>query len=330
MSEKICAVQPTSKDGYYQIENAGHLYWFAQQVNKGETSINAVLTADIVVNENVLNVNGTLNTSSALTEWTSIGNISISYRGTFDGQNHKISGLYFNDENNGCVGLFGCNSGTIKNVGIVDSYFNGKDSVGGICGANCGHSSDGVIGKIEACYNTGAVNGKTFVGGICGNSDGTITNSYNTGAVKGKGGIGGVCGWNAGENGKIEACYSTGSTAGKNSIGGVCGYNSNSGTIENSYNTGSVSGLSDSNYHVGGVCGKNRESIVKNCYNTGIVSGIDYVGGVCGDYAGTIENCYYLENCNAEGTTFDCDEGIAQSSEQFESGEVANLLQKTA
>ena len=341
---------PLLKDGYYQISDAEQLYWFAQQINNnGETSISAVLTADIIVNENVLNADGTLNTSSVLTEWTPIGNKSNQYTGTFDGQNHTISGLYFNDENVDCVGLFGYNScGTIKNVGVIDSYFNGKDCVGGICGfnsvtiencyststisgkggiggvcgANCGHSTDGVIGKIESSYNTGVVNGKTFVGGVCGNSDGTITNSYNTGVVNGKGGIGGVCGWNFGENGKIEACYSTGRTAGKNSVGGVCGYNSDSGTIENSYNTGSVSGLSDSNHRIGGVCGKNSESIVKNCYNIGTVSGIENVGGVCGDYAGTVENCRYLENCNAEGTTFDCDEGLAQSSDQFASGKL--------
>lgn len=34
--------------------------------------------------------------------------------------------------------MFGYNSGTIKNVGVVDSYFNGKENVGGVCGYNEG------------------------------------------------------------------------------------------------------------------------------------------------------------------------------------------------
>ena len=38
-------------DGTYEISNAGQLYWFADKVNNGEYSLNAVLTADISVNE---------------------------------------------------------------------------------------------------------------------------------------------------------------------------------------------------------------------------------------------------------------------------------------
>ena len=48
--------------GAYQIRNAGQLYWFAQQVNSGNTAINGKLMADIVINENVLNENGELRT----------------------------------------------------------------------------------------------------------------------------------------------------------------------------------------------------------------------------------------------------------------------------
>ena len=56
------------------------------------------------------------------------------YKGTFDGQGHTISGLYFNDVDASYVGLFGGNCGTIKNVGVVDSYFCGSNYVGGVCG----------------------------------------------------------------------------------------------------------------------------------------------------------------------------------------------------
>ena len=63
------------KENVYEISNADQLYWFANKINnENYTSgnINAVLTADIVVNENVLKSDGTLNDGS-FTDWTPIG-----------------------------------------------------------------------------------------------------------------------------------------------------------------------------------------------------------------------------------------------------------------
>ncbi len=397
------------EDNYYQISNAGNLLWFAKQVNSGKFYINAILTTDIVVNEKVLNADGTLVTDfEKLRIWTPIGNNSNQYTGTFDGNNHTISGLYFNDENTDYVGLFGCTFSvtTIKNVGIIDSYFKGKDYVGGICGYNsngatienshntgsisgtgnnvggvCGYNNKGTIenshntgsisgtgnnvggvcgynsngGTIENSHNTGSISGTgNNVGGVCGsnNYNSTIENSYNTDTVSGTTKVGGVCGSNY-YNSTIENSYNTGTVSGSNNfVGGVCGSNNYNSTIENSYNTGTVSG---SNNFVGGVCGSNYyNSTIENSYNTGLVSGANYVGGVCGSNSGTIktnynigsvsgglenvggicgynygtiENSYYLKNCNAEGTTFTNDDGIAQTSEQFASGEVAYSLQ---
>ena len=39
--------QPEISDGYYQIENAGQLYWFANHINTVDRTANAVLIADI-------------------------------------------------------------------------------------------------------------------------------------------------------------------------------------------------------------------------------------------------------------------------------------------
>ena len=81
------------------------------------------------------------------------------------------------------------------------------------------------------------------------------------------------------------------------------------GTIENCYNTGSVSG---SGSYVGGVCGYNNIGTIKNSYNTGSVSGSgNNVGGVCGLNNGTIENSYYLEG------TADSSDGNVLSEQQF-------------
>ncbi|MGN1458313.1 MAG: GLUG motif-containing protein, partial [Acutalibacteraceae bacterium] len=197
----ITATTPNKDgNGVYQIGTEAELYGFAQLVNNGNTSAKAVLTADIVVNTGVLKADGTLN-SGTFTDWTPIGNsYSNQYTGTFDGQGHTISGLYFNNTIKGYVGLFGHlgSGGEIKNVGVIDSYFSGYNYVGGVCGSNYGST-------ITGCYNTGTVSGKSqSVGGVCGSNDGTITGCYNTGTVSGRGSVGGVCGWN---DGTITGCY---------------------------------------------------------------------------------------------------------------------------
>ena len=210
--ENCSGYQPaTDSDGdsVYEIGNAGQLYWFAGFVNgkldgvKCNTSANAVLTSNITVNIGLKDKNGLLDSlvydesgqvtnGNSFTSWTPIGNIAYNYTGTFDGQEHTISGLYFNDTKTTYVGLFGWSDGTIKNVGVVDSYFSGQDRVGGVCGKS--------RGSIENSYNTGTVSGtSSSVGGVCGySSSGSIENSHNTGAVSGTGiYVGGVCGYSS-------------------------------------------------------------------------------------------------------------------------------------
>ena len=314
-----------SKDAVYEISNAGQLYWFAGLVNgtlSGVTqnaSANAVLTADIVVNKNVLKSDGTVN-EGTFKEWTPIATSASPYTGIFEGQNHTISGLYFNQEDSYNVGLFSRNNGKIANAGILDSYFYGTSKVGGVCGnnytgtiTNCyntgsvsgigtagGVSGYNDNGSITNCYNTGNVSGSGgFVGGVSGcNSKGTIINSYNAGSVSGLEFVGGVSGDNS--KGTITNCYNIGSVSGSEGyVGGVNGYN-NGGNITNSYNAGSVSGTER---HVGGVSGYNDGGTITNCYNIGSsVSGSGYVGGVSGDNSkGTITNCYNTGSVSGTG-----------------------------
>ena len=299
----ITATKPTTGDGTegnpYKIGTAAELYWFAGLVNgtltdgngtaiQADTDAWAVLTADITINDNVLDENGTLiDDGSGLETWTPIGSYGDrgdeAYTGTFNGKNHTISGLYF-DNKADYVGLFGYvgTVGVIQNVGVVDSYISGDENVGGVCGYN--------YGTIKNCYNTGDVSGSNSVGGVCGyNYYGRIRNCYNTGEVSGSDYVGGVCGWNSYDT--IENCWNIGSVSGDENVGGVCGRNDDIGTIENCYNTGNVSGNVSGNNNMGGVCGVNGGTI-ENCYNTGYVSG-GTAGGVCGaSYGGTIENCY--------------------------------------
>ena len=139
----------STKDTVYEISNAGQLYWFAGLVNgtldgvKQNTSANAILTANITANENLLDslqydAEGNVSNGSDFISWTPIADCMgdiIGYSGTFDGNNKTVSGLYFNG-NSPRIGLFGSSEAdsNIKNVGVVDSYFKGNEFVGGVCG----------------------------------------------------------------------------------------------------------------------------------------------------------------------------------------------------
>lgn len=266
-------------DGVYQISNAGELYWFANFVNGGNSSANAVLTNNIVVNANVLNEDGTLKGDNFV-EWTPIGvSGNNQFTGVFNGQNYTISGLYLSNTEKNFVGLFGYidNGATIQNLGVVDSYFEGYEDIGGLCGVNAN-------GLIENCYSGCSVTGVSFVGGLCGSaSTGTIKNSYNVGSVKGSNYAGGLCGENFAT---IENSYNVGSVTGLTTYtGGLCGENYS--TIKNSYNVGVVVGKES----VGGLSGEDYGTI-ENCHNTGAVSGTRFIGGVCGSDYGTIKKCY--------------------------------------
>ena len=226
------------KENVYEISNAGQLYWFAGLVNgtldgvKQNTLANAILTANITANENLLDslqydTEGNVSNGSDFISWTPIadcmGDPITVYSGTFDGNNKTVSGLYFNGDST-CIGLFGSSEidGNIKNVGVVDSYFKGNEYVGGVCGSN--------YGTITNCYNAGnltAIQSGANIGGICGDTDGTITNCYNTGTVT-----------------------ATGTTS---YVGGVCARTGSDGIISNCYNTGTVT-ATDPNTDIGGIC----------------------------------------------------------------------------
>ena len=209
--------KPEEVNGVYQIANAGQLYWFAAYVNTYDydnatypnVAANAVLTADIVVNDGDLaNYDGT--SENTWREWKPIAPNTATYAGKFDGQGHTISGLYFNNEDiddGKYVGLFGHmeNGGEIQNVGLKNSYFRGRNYIGGICGSNY------KTGTIRNCYSeanlTGVVANKSGfdIGGVVGKNNGTVENCYNTGKVTGTSYVGDVCGQN--DKGTLTNCY---------------------------------------------------------------------------------------------------------------------------
>ena len=234
----ILAEPDRTAEGVYQISNMAELYWFAALVNgtldtvPQETEADAVLTADIVINENVLTAEGELvEDTDGLMAWTPMGSESAPFNGTFDGQGHTISGLYTNRpsaDNQGLFGYTGYDS-NVSRIEVTGSYIHGQDGVGGITGYN--------YGILTACSYSGTVIGNNYpLGGVAGGNDGTVSCCYATGKVHATGSdpyVGGVVGDNYGT---ISSCYSTALLSADNSgsIGGVASYNDD-GHITDSY-----------------------------------------------------------------------------------------------
>ena len=344
----------TDSDEAYEIGNAGQLYWFAGLVNGTLTDgtaqnlkANAVLTADITVNEDLLtSINteedGNVTNGSSFKAWRPMGmadekgNLTGWYTGIFDGNGHSISGLYVNRDEaaddvhtwfKSCIGLFGYYSGVTRNLSVLDSYMRGEDCIGGIFGYNDG-------GTIQNCYSAATVCGDSYIGGICGRSEGDsiIENCYNTGYVYGATrSIGGICGDNSAT---LQGCYNVGNVNGKFYVGGIVGESSGSGNtiwIKDCYNRGNVIGDTKD---IGGIGGYIGSSLVENCYSQATVSGNTNVGGICGNSNKVdFQNAYYDSNLytgNAIGYLKDATikQTEGKTSQAFESGEITYLLQE--
>lgn len=232
----------------YRIGNAEQLRIFADMVNGSGTAPNTELCAVLTHNIDLSEACG-----PELGSWTPIGTDTNPYTGTFDGGSFVVSGLYYHKSDVPYAGLFGCNAGTVKNLGVVGTDIEAGSYTGSVCGSN--------RGIITECYNTGAVKGDRYTGGVCGNNEGggMVSICYNTGVVSGSKYVGGICGYNKNE---ASCCYNMGTVSGSStSVGGICGYNRK--LVSSCYNTGEVDG---SNY-VGSVCGYNHsESRFLNCY----------------------------------------------------------------
>ena len=243
-------------DGSYTVTSADGLMNIAKLVNGGKTDINI-----------------TLNTNINLTGkgWTPIGtSFDNSYKGTFDGGGHTITGLTVTT-NDQFVGLFGYlnRAGTVKNV-VMEGIQITSNHMFGCTGGVVGYS----WGTIENCSVSGSVSGTDCVGGVVGSQKaGSIIGCCTSATVKGTHYVGGVAGekW-----GTMTACYATGNV-----------------TLEIA---------SQKNLYGGGVVGLNGGSRVLACYATGNVTstgsstGNVHIGGLFGDSYTTVTACYWKNN----------------------------------
>lgn len=216
------------EDGAYHIKTGAELAYLSQVIatNGNKFTSTVVLDNDIDL---------------ANFDWTPIGNGSKYFSGIFDGNNHKVSGLFVDTPEEDYAALFGYIRGTstqsavIKNLS-VEGYLNGKTYCAGIAGRMYSYST------IEHCANYATVNGDNYVGGIVGymqsNAKTILTNCYNLGDITATKQAGGVVGYN-GANALISHIYSTGKIIGEenNSIGACVGGTSSKGNVSDAYST---------------------------------------------------------------------------------------------
>ena len=243
-------------NGSYTVTSADGLMHVADLVNGGKTDINITLDKNIDLTGK---------------GWTPIGtSFDNSYKGTFDGGGHTITGLAVTT-NDQFVGLFGYlnRAGMVKNV-VMEGIQITSNHMFGCTGGVVGYS----WGTIENCSVSGSVSGTDCVGGVVGSQKaGSIIGCSSSATVKGKHYVGGVAGekW-----GTMTACYATGNV-----------------TLEIA---------SQKNNFGGGVVGLNGGSRVLACYATGNVTstgsstGNVHIGGLFGDSYTTVTACYWKNN----------------------------------
>ena len=246
-------------DGSYTVTSADGLMNIAELVNGGKSDINITLDTDIDLTGK---------------GWTPIGtDYDNSYKGTFDGGGHTITGLTFttNDE---FAGLFGWlnRAGTVKNVVMEGVQITSNQIYGGSIGGVVGYG----WGTIENCSVSGSVSGTVYVGGVVGVQIG----------------------------GSITGCSSSATVKGTVDVGGVAGQTNSSATLTACYVTGNVIIEMDPKKNIAGgsLVGMNAGSSLLACYATGNVTstgsstGYMHIGGFLGNNYTTVTACYWKNN----------------------------------
>lgn len=243
-------------NGSYTVTSADGLMHVADLVNGGKTDINITLDKNIDLTGK---------------GWTPIGtSFDNSYKGTFDGGGHTITGLAVTT-NDQFVGLFGYlnRAGTVKNVVMEGIQITSNQIYGGSIGGVVGSG----WGTIENCSVSGSVSGTVYVGGVVGvQIGGSITGCSSSATVKGTVDVGGVAG-QTNSSATLTACYATGNViiemAPKKNIagGGLVGMNAGSSLLA-CYATGNVTstGSSTGYVHIGGFLGNNYANVMTACY----------------------------------------------------------------
>ena len=319
--------KPKKSGDCYQIGSANELYGFMYMVNgkdnfEQETNACAELTADIVVNKDVLDTNDSLRKDNKhLLYWIPIGTEAKPFSGKINGKGHSISGIYFKDASMNNAGLFGAVQGSISidSLELLDSYFEGKERLGGFIGGAAEKTKISITHSHAHVSLVGTETGG-FVARVSDSSSVVIDHSYRSGKTFGREGYtGGLIGIvkrgltvsirNSHNDATIEMSGING-----RSIGGLAGHLGvefgdllpvnylDSLVIDSCYNAGTIKGpMPDPDYGMerrfGGLVGEVHAgyAVISNSYNAGLLTtellkgNTSVIGGLVGIMAGSLK-----------------------------------------
>ncbi|MBQ0030495.1 MAG: InlB B-repeat-containing protein [Bacteroidales bacterium] len=281
----------------FHIKKAGELLYFASVINGDNSEIEQNVSAYAVLDEDI-------DLSSVcgpeIGSWTPIGLNPVSFKGVFDGRNHRIKNIYMNGSTVEGQGLFGIGSRcVIKNVviesGVISANGPAVGAIGGV-----------ISGQIINCHNYATViNSKKFNGGIVGymSSNSLLQRCHNEGTIT-----------------------SISSDKSQFGVGGIAGAVSTNTLVTDCYNLGDITGNSS---RVGGVIGSAENCHVTNCYSIADVESRpnDYGGGLCAviydHYPNTVvEHSYYYNRLQGSSQQLD----MWHPEEEFEDGTIYKEL----
>lgn len=245
------------KDDPYLVNSSSDMEKLIKQVNSGNTFRGEYIK---------LAANISFTPSAPIGDYPYNIDNAIGFEGTFDGNNCTITYTINNKGTDRCAGLFGYNSGTIKNL------------------------------KVNA---TITVSSGLFIGGVAAYNDGTITNCTSSGTLSAscvsRTYIGGIAGYNT--DGTIQRCENSATIQHvSGNAGGIVGRTdsySKTNKVEICSNSGPVT--TTNSMDTGGIAGSVYNCNIVNCYNAATITGTGNVGGIVGKFSsdsGSISNCY--------------------------------------
>ena len=298
---------------YYSISTPNHLAWFAATVNGGKNTINAVLSANIVM--------GADETKTCGTNWTTIGSSSKPFNGIFEGNGKVIYGLKASGSNVGLFGYVG-SSGSVKNLRLNVGSVTSSEYAGAVVAHNYGTIYNVGNNSVKVTSTVSSGTAYLYAGGIAGENKGEIRYCFNKASISAKASVtsnnlsmlygyaGGIAAvnekliWNSVNYAWVGAQMTANDGMAASYAGGISG--TNDGEIKHVSNHGEVVGQSsarstgsttDYGYaYAGGLVGmSNNGAKLWDALSTskvkGSVSGDYYVGGAVAVNSGTVGDC---------------------------------------
>ena len=309
------------------------------------------LGADITLNKGKIidDKGGFVADSTKLHKWTPIGNSSVAFDGSFDGDDHTISGMFINTTSSH-NGLFGNSSGTVENLTVADSWVNGGKNTAGIVAVLAGagivknvenkasiisqsETVAGIValtsyayskkGTIENAKNYGFIQGAKLVAGIIASSDNglILKNVANYGLITSQTSAGGI-GCHLGSETSIDHAENFGEITGKDYTAGIASYfgygyctaNRKYGTLKRAKNDAPIQG----NKYTSGIVGQAQCVTIETSINNGIINGKNLTGGICGHCQRSTTTSIYNTakisgTLNVGGITGHNEEGVTSS-----------------